>query len=1256
MTTPTTAVDAAQPAPDERLEELRLALVLNGGVSLAVWMGGVSFELNRLVRETHPVYQGLLRLTKTAARIDVISGTSAGGLNGAALALAQIHDKSLYMLRDVWLGIGGLDNLLHKPDDEGITSLLRGNEWFHPQILKAFDELVGEDPAPASQAPILLNLTTTLLDAESHERLDDFGAVIEDAVHRASWRFERLDTAAPRQDTTSAGAPATPAPAPAHDDFADRQIVARLAFAARATASFPVAFEPVCYEPSDPLFKASDAFRIEGRPPGDAKARLLLDGGILDNKPFEAALEAIDRLPASGDTRRVLAYIVPDPAAAADVRKPGPDQKLPQPTLAEVAWRSLVGIPMSQSIGAHMDQLKQHNAQANGRWQRVVGLVRHVPPDVILQQAGVMLPAYRARRVDGMIDYLLSTVERGLSERAGACAAVAKVTDMRRSTRRWLRSVWMRACELPAPSDADTHRAHVHTGLRWRIPAGYEPTQPIVTAGGWSWGLFGLEFMADVTLELLRRTQRLHALLGRWREDVVASEGRGCDGASAPTLSKTRGALEPDPVGHPKTWESLDVRSKVGRLLRTGATRVGDQVLQPIWHDAYSLAGKIKGRRAGAEAAMEAHGAAEFEKLVADWPSEPAQLESRAVEMLAELLRGPKAPSDGAPLSQPHADANAANGNALCDLIRRLQGPIEDVLRQFDAKTGKGVADAPGTESGVGKPSRADVSAAVEDLRALHRFFFGKVKVPGAADPLDQIAWRVLALEVFEFTSADRAEGPDTQPEVVQISARLPSIWGGSGNPAEKLNGMQLAHFGAFYKRSWRANDWTFGRLDGIDRAVRIALNPDSLQRRYGARLVEVAGQAQPLRASEFVHQYLRRLAVETAEPGLVDALNVEWDDELIQRELAWLDQEATVPPPVLEHCARALTRRLQLEALRAELPEIAASLRVEKACGAPPSSAGEALLERVPHGSVPDMKAVQALMKSNLIGTDSMAQQVGTDQFTRTASRALSTAHAALSGNGGLNAIHAVFKITDWPLRVLYLLSNRLMEGGRTRATLSGLALGGGLALVAAGVMADKLPAPLLALGWALLAGVFGLQLLEARGSARQLLFMGLAGFVAAVVAVACGAISPATAALGVASVVLVLLVYQPWIVIVLLIAAWTVHGTVDDWDARWRQGVAATAESVSGVTEAQCEKDAKPVPPLTPERLKKACERRAVVERMQAVQLPVLVLIVVLSVGALGRSWERWWRERGARRASGPGAQESPGGSGDAAGGPTS
>jgi predicted acylesterase/phospholipase RssA len=73
-----------------RDEELRLALVMNGGVSLAVWIGGVAHEINRFVGETHPVYRHLLELTSTRARVDVISGTSAGGVNGAALALSCV--------------------------------------------------------------------------------------------------------------------------------------------------------------------------------------------------------------------------------------------------------------------------------------------------------------------------------------------------------------------------------------------------------------------------------------------------------------------------------------------------------------------------------------------------------------------------------------------------------------------------------------------------------------------------------------------------------------------------------------------------------------------------------------------------------------------------------------------------------------------------------------------------------------------------------------------------------------------------------------------------------------------------------------------------------------------------------------------------------------------------------------------------------------------------------------------------------------
>ena len=45
----------------------------------------------------------------------------------------------------------------------------------------------------------------------------------------------------------------------------------------------------------------------------------------------------------------------------------------------------------------------------------------------------------------------------------------------------------------------------------------------------------------------------------------------------------------------------------------------------------------------------------------------------------------------------------------------------------------------------------------------------------------------------------------------------------GSGGPptaASKLHGVALGHFGAFFRRSWRENDYLWGRLDGAERLL----------------------------------------------------------------------------------------------------------------------------------------------------------------------------------------------------------------------------------------------------------------------------------------------------------------------------------------------------------------------------------------------------------------------------------------------------
>jgi patatin-related protein len=129
-----------------REKELRLALVCFGGISLAVYMHGISKEILKLVRasralhgirdrtaradaagtdffppdhpehDTETVYFDLLRAVgrhvELRVIVDVIAGASAGGINGVMLARALAHDLPVAHLRDMWLESGDVGELL----------------------------------------------------------------------------------------------------------------------------------------------------------------------------------------------------------------------------------------------------------------------------------------------------------------------------------------------------------------------------------------------------------------------------------------------------------------------------------------------------------------------------------------------------------------------------------------------------------------------------------------------------------------------------------------------------------------------------------------------------------------------------------------------------------------------------------------------------------------------------------------------------------------------------------------------------------------------------------------------------------------------------------------------------------------------------------------------------------------------------------------------------------------------------------------
>ena len=112
-----------------REKELRFALICYGGISLAVYMHGITKEVWRLAAasrtfhdEAEPAavdaYGELLVALAARSGIklrvlaDIIAGASAGGINGIFLARAMATGQSLDPLTELWLDDADVDRLI----------------------------------------------------------------------------------------------------------------------------------------------------------------------------------------------------------------------------------------------------------------------------------------------------------------------------------------------------------------------------------------------------------------------------------------------------------------------------------------------------------------------------------------------------------------------------------------------------------------------------------------------------------------------------------------------------------------------------------------------------------------------------------------------------------------------------------------------------------------------------------------------------------------------------------------------------------------------------------------------------------------------------------------------------------------------------------------------------------------------------------------------------------------------------------------
>lgn len=446
------------------VRQVRFGLVLNGGVSLAIWMGGVTHELDAArsahggaVGDTSKLYHELLStLLGQNIRIDVISGASAGGINGALLGAAIATGNRVPDLRGTWIELGDFATLLRRSTARDPPSLMQGNDILLKAVQQKLDKL---EPQPGSREALYVYVAATSMRGRTNVYSDATGRTFTERDQRHTFSFELPET--PGWPSAGAGrregAPPWPAreAGPTRLDGDEATWKSRLADAMRASSSFPVAFEA-----SGPFGPNRDWF---------------VDAGIYDNQPFGPVLDRIGVLPAK-DTpvKRVVAYVTPYvnelPAQPEPVNAE-------LPTALDTASAAF-NLPNALTQLQGLDRVTaDHNAQEADEAQRAVitRLMAAAPDSWLAQPAAKLCDAYRETRWRASAELFRRWSTRGFvpgSGRAGQDPTIA-VRDIIPADSREPRPQRVEVPWIPA---ADTWSAN-HLVWDW----GLDPAERVAT-------------------------------------------------------------------------------------------------------------------------------------------------------------------------------------------------------------------------------------------------------------------------------------------------------------------------------------------------------------------------------------------------------------------------------------------------------------------------------------------------------------------------------------------------------------------------------------------------------------------------------------------------------------------------------------------------------------------------------------------------------------------------------------------------------
>ncbi len=483
-----------------RQKELRIALVCYGGVSLAVYMHGVTKEIWKfaLASRAHhtpaekwetgveAVYQRLLNEIETEQGLrlrmlpDIITGASAGGINAVFLAQAIHSGQSLEPLTELWLNNADVEKLVAdeaRPwSDVAAKPFMRPFVWYlsnrpgnavnesvavetRDEVRRKLSNLVrGRWFEPPFSGVGFTRLLHDALQAMANGAAGDpllppghpLDLLVTATDFRGHREVLRLNSP-PMVEETEHRMPIdfrVRTPKGGGESLAH---LCELTLAARATASFPGAFPPLHVREIDDLaagdWPSREDFLTRIMPTNVERGTVdhvaLIDGSVLVNAPFEGAMAGLGSRPAQREVDRRFVYIDPSPRRRASVSG---EQVRPVGFFSAIVG-SLSTIPREQPIRDNLEALEAQSREAH-RLRKIVNALRPEVESAVEKLFGRTL--FLDRPTPKRLAIWRNKAQQAAAERAGYAFhsyAQAKLTG-----------IIDRIAELACNAAPDTHR------------------------------------------------------------------------------------------------------------------------------------------------------------------------------------------------------------------------------------------------------------------------------------------------------------------------------------------------------------------------------------------------------------------------------------------------------------------------------------------------------------------------------------------------------------------------------------------------------------------------------------------------------------------------------------------------------------------------------------------------------------------------------------------------------------------------------